>query len=69
MNNRVREIYDAFDGKLVGSKRMKIYVCETLVNMPLKIVDFVTKIAGLWVKEIRKQEKEKEADKFAKKYT
>lgn len=43
MNDRVREIYGAFEGRLVGSKTMKIYVCNTLANMPRKIVDFVTK--------------------------
>lgn len=43
MNDRERGIYEAFDGKLVGGKRMKIYVCEVLSNMPDKIVDFVTK--------------------------
>lgn len=42
MNDRVKEIYGAFDGRLVGSKIMKIYVCETLAKMPDKIVNFVT---------------------------
>lgn len=38
-----RDIYFSFDGKLVGSRKMKRFVCETLSGMSDKIVDFVTK--------------------------
>jgi hypothetical protein len=37
-----REIYHMFDGKLVGTKFMKKWVCETLARMPEKIIDYVT---------------------------
>ena len=38
-----REIYHAFNGKLVGTAFMKRCVCQTLAQMPDKIIDFVTK--------------------------
>ncbi len=38
----VREIYHAFDGKLVGTKFMKQWVCQVLAKMPDEIVDYVT---------------------------
>lgn len=38
-----REIYYDFEGKLVGTTFMKRYVCQTLVKMPDKIINFVTK--------------------------
>jgi Zn-dependent peptidase ImmA (M78 family) len=31
-----------FEGKLVGTKFMKKWVCETLVKMPIEIIDFIT---------------------------
>lgn len=37
-----REIYYDFAGKLVGTKLMKKWVCETLTKIPDEIVDFVT---------------------------
>jgi hypothetical protein len=37
-----REIYYAFDGKLVGTTFLKRSVCKTLTLMPDEIVDFVT---------------------------
>lgn len=43
MKKDVREIYHAFQGKLVGSAFMKNWVCITLSKMPPKIIDFVTK--------------------------
>ena len=43
MNPRLTRIYQAFAGKLVGNKRMKIHVCTTLSNMPPDIITFVTK--------------------------
>lgn len=42
MNDKVRKIYSAFDGKLVGNKQMKISVCETLSTMPDKIIGEIT---------------------------
>ncbi len=43
MNQELKTIYLAFDGKLVGKTRMKSLVCETVAFMPTKIIDFVTK--------------------------
>ena len=43
MNKELRQIYDAFEGKLVGNKKMKIHVCEVLSKMPPEIIEFVTK--------------------------
>jgi len=37
-----REIYYAFGGKLVGTKFMQQWVCETLTKMPENIIDYVT---------------------------
>ena len=42
MQNKIRNIYYAFDGKLVGNRSMKINVCETLSKMPDEIIDYVT---------------------------
>lgn len=42
MKKDVRQIYNSFDGKLVGNRQMKISVCETLAKMPDKIIDHVT---------------------------
>ena len=42
MNRKLKNIYIAFSGKLVGSKFMKNKVCETLALMPDEIIDFVT---------------------------
>lgn len=43
MEKNIKDIYWAFDGKLVGNKNMKISVCETLSRMPHNIIEFVTK--------------------------
>jgi Zn-dependent peptidase ImmA (M78 family) len=43
MNDNVLQILRAFDGKLVGSKKMKNHVCQTLFHMPQDIINFVTK--------------------------
>lgn len=37
------EIYVMFKGKLVGNKRMKYHVCETLARMSPEIVSYITK--------------------------
>ncbi len=42
MNYQAREIYYAFKGKLVGTKFMKICVCETLSKMTPEIINFIT---------------------------
>jgi Zn-dependent protease with chaperone function len=38
-----REIYNAFGGKLVGTKFMQKWVCETLTKMPEEIINYVTR--------------------------
>ncbi len=43
MENRIKNIYYLFNGKLVGNKIMKINVCETLSKMPADIINFITK--------------------------
>lgn len=43
MENKVKNIYYAFSGKLIGRSLMKAKVCKTLALMPDKIIDFVTK--------------------------
>lgn len=42
MENKVRNIYYAFKGKLVGNRGMKVNVCETLARMPDDVIDYVT---------------------------
>ena len=42
MKEDVRKIYHAFSGKLVGTKQMKYYVCETLFLMPEEIINRIT---------------------------
>lgn len=36
------KIYMEFDGKLVGSNKMKIFVCRTLCKFPDKIINQIT---------------------------
>jgi hypothetical protein len=43
MDEKLKIIYRAFDGKLVGSQQMKMHVCETLAKMPQDIIETVTK--------------------------
>lgn len=43
MSKDLKQIYNAFEGKLVGNKKMKHHVCEVLSYMPPEVVDFVTK--------------------------
>lgn len=43
MNTKLHEILVAFDGKLVGSKVMKLNVCEVISKMPKNIISFITK--------------------------
>lgn len=42
MQKNVRQIYVAFEGKLVGTSFMKKAVCETLTKMPQEIIDYIT---------------------------
>jgi Zn-dependent peptidase ImmA (M78 family) len=44
MKSKVREIYHAFDGKLVGNQKMKTAVCETVALMPEEIINLITKM-------------------------
>jgi Zn-dependent peptidase ImmA (M78 family) len=37
----LQKLQKAFDGKLIGSKRMQKYVCETLLLMPQEIQDYI----------------------------
>lgn len=43
MVKNTREIYAAFNGKLVGTPFMKKFVCLTLVKMPEEIINYVTR--------------------------
>jgi len=43
MMKTAREIYYAFEGKLVGTVFLKRCVCQTLAQMPDEIINFVTK--------------------------
>ncbi len=40
MEKTTKEIINAFDGKLVGSKLMKNYVASVLLTMPEDIIEF-----------------------------
>lgn len=42
MDKDARIIYQMFDGRLVGSSQMKTYVCNTLLQMPDKIIRHIT---------------------------
>jgi hypothetical protein len=42
MNELVKKIYLAFDGKLVGNLRMKTFVCEVVLQLPKDMQNFVT---------------------------
>lgn len=42
MNRDLKEIYNLFDGKLVGNYKMKKNVCEVLSKMPGKIIYKIT---------------------------
>jgi Zn-dependent protease with chaperone function len=42
MRKRIREIYHAFAGKLIGRKIMKHHVCEVLSLMDDEIIDFIS---------------------------
>jgi hypothetical protein len=46
MNENAEKIYHAFRGKLIGSYQMKMHVCETLLKMPDKVINFIT--ANCW---------------------
>lgn len=37
------DIYAAFDGKLIGSTRMKMYVCDVVSLLPEENISFLTK--------------------------
>ncbi|MCL6096559.1 MAG: M48 family metalloprotease [Patescibacteria group bacterium] len=43
MQKGARQIYIAFQGKLIGTSFMKRAVCETLTRMPQGIIDYITK--------------------------
>lgn len=43
MKENVKGIYHAFNGKLVGTKEMKLYVCEVLSRMPKSIIKHIVK--------------------------
>lgn len=42
MRKSLRKIYDAFDSKLVGTKRMQFYVCDVVSRMPKNIIAHIT---------------------------
>jgi len=42
VKRNIREIYSAFNGKLVGTKEMKQYVCEVVALMEDEIIEYVT---------------------------
>jgi len=42
MKRTLKEIYTAFNGKLIGTNFMKRHVCETLQLMPPKIIHYIT---------------------------
>lgn len=42
MEKSLKEIFIAFKGKLLGTSRMKRYVCEVLSLMEQEIINFVT---------------------------
>jgi hypothetical protein len=46
VNTKQQKIYREFDGKLVGTKKMKEYVCETVALMPPSIMRKIT--TGCW---------------------
>jgi hypothetical protein len=43
MKPELLNVFYAFEGKLVGTKRMQQYVCETLALMPAEIITSITK--------------------------
>ena len=42
MRKNTKEIYYAFDGKLIGSRKMKQYVCGVLTLMAGNIINYIT---------------------------
>jgi len=42
VNQKLKNIYYEFEGKLVGRTQMKVAVCEVISLMPSDIIDFVT---------------------------
>lgn len=42
MRKNTKEIYYAFDGKLIGSRKMKQYVCGVLTLMEGNIINYIT---------------------------
>lgn len=42
MTKREEEIYEAFEGKLIGHPQMQMYVCRTLAKMPKNIIKHIT---------------------------
>jgi Zn-dependent peptidase ImmA (M78 family) len=43
MEKNLRVIYKEFDGKLIGTKKTKLYICETVLLLPQNIINYVTK--------------------------
>lgn len=41
-DQKLHEIYHAFNGKLVGTFEMKVHICEVLASMPDEVISFVT---------------------------
>lgn len=42
MKNNEKEILAMFNGKLIGNRKMKKYVCKTVLKLPKKIRSFIT---------------------------
>lgn len=43
MDKKVEEIYNKFEGKLIGTFKMKNFVCKILSKMPDSVINFITK--------------------------
>ena len=43
MDSDLNQIYRAFGGKLIGNKRMKTFVCQTLLPMTPKTIEYITR--------------------------
>jgi Zn-dependent protease with chaperone function len=43
MNEELKKIYRAFDGKLIGNLRMKTFVCEVVSRLPAETQTYVTR--------------------------
>lgn len=43
MKSKIKVVFKEFDGKLIGKPLMKSYVCETILLLPLKYREYITK--------------------------